>query len=111
MDLNENPFEGISEKSTWIFKTGNFPTSIFTYTETENVRIFPNPAFGEINIELSNVRTPYYVELITIEGQVIVQKEFGTSHQILDLRGLSKGIYVVKVYNQYFSKTEKLIIH
>ncbi len=110
-DLNENPFEGISEKSIWIFKTGNYPTGILPYTETQNIKIFPNPAFGAINIEISHVKAPFTVEIITIAGHMIVQKEIGSSPHKMRLNGLSKGIYLLKVSNQKFSKTKKIIIH
>ncbi len=74
------------------------------------LKIFPNPTSGKLNIELINLKLHYTFELINIAGQVVVKKEFRSTVEQIDLRGLAKGIYLLKVYNPNFSKTEKLII-
>ena len=109
-DLTNNPFEGISDKSAWIFKTGDFPTGLFTESNIKNVKIFPNPPSGELNVELVNVKIPYSFKLINIAGQVVVQKEFYSTYEKVNLNDLSSGLYLLKIYNQNFSKTEKLTI-
>ena len=74
------------------------------------LKVYPNPSNGVIYIKQVNIDTPYTFELINIAGQVVVQKEFRSSLEKVDLSGLAKGIYLIKVNNQKFSQTEKLII-
>lgn len=109
-DLSGKAFEGIVEKSAWTFKTGNFPTLVSSFPGNKSIEIYPNPASNELNIKLINLKTPYTFELINIAGQLLVQKEYYSSFEKLDLNGLGEGIYLVKVYNSNFSKSEKLII-
>lgn len=75
-----------------------------------NISIYPNPTSGIVNLELSNYETPYTIELINIAGQVVIQREIRSTSEELDLHDLPRGIYLIKVSNQFSSKTEKLII-
>lgn len=109
-DQNGNLFPGLTEKSAWVFKTGDFTVGLTSNANLEKVKIYPNPTFGEISIELPDDHTPYTLEIMNLVGQSIIRKEFVFSVDKIDLQLLPKGNYVLRVYNKNLFKTEKIIV-
>ncbi|MDI9340321.1 MAG: T9SS type A sorting domain-containing protein [Sediminibacterium sp.] len=61
-----------------------------------NVKIYPNPSQGILNIEMKNGLNKT-IEVSDLSGRVLIEKEFNTDNCSLDLSLLAKGIYQVKV--------------
>lgn len=83
-----------------------------------NVFIYPNPAVGTINVELSAIeRDNYAINLLDISGRLVktlVKNEMlsvGTHRFESNFNSkISKGIYFIEIKNSKGSKIEKLII-
>lgn len=78
-------------------------------------RLFPNPARSFIQLEMDpgmtlNFRTS--VEIIDMNGRVLIQRtiEPWESQIILDVDSLKPGLYVLRVGNNSFSQSSRIII-
>jgi len=91
-------------------------TSILSTQEIENAPDFsitPNPASSNIVIQLLNdTNNDVDVKFYDISGKIVktAQIQDQESQSLINVSALSSGIYFVRVDNQEFSTTEKLII-
>ncbi len=80
-----------------------------------NVSVFPNPSVELINVNL-NLKSEQKVslELIDVTGKLIVTKDLGTfsgeSKQSLNINGVAKGTYFIRVVSEKATETRKIII-
>jgi hypothetical protein len=80
-----------------------------------NVSVFPNPSAELINVNL-NLKSEQKVslELIDMLGKVITVKDLGTlqgdSKQSINVSGITKGTYVVRVVTEKGTEVRKIII-
>ncbi|WP_299435497.1 glycosyl hydrolase family 8 [uncultured Aquimarina sp.] len=78
--------------------------------ETENIQVFPNPSNGSVNIIVSDYSDTRRIVLVDLSGRQIKsinnikQKEH-------NLSGLSKGVYLLKIYKVKKSIVKKLIVN
>ncbi|MCX6233603.1 MAG: C10 family peptidase [Bacteroidetes bacterium] len=84
-------------------------------TLAENMSIFPNPASNKVNIALTlNNAGSVHIELLTLTGvkvySLIDEFQAGKNNKILDLTGISKGIYMLRVWNDREVTATKLIV-
>ena len=64
----------------------------------QTVRIFPNPASGQLNIILSEVHPRIGIRVENMKGQTLIRFEaFRTNKYQLDLHGLEPGWYLLKI--------------
>ena len=71
-------------------------------------QIFPNPASSILNVQLQN-NNYSKVSLISMEGKIILSYHFNGSTQI-DLNGLTKGIYIISIFNNEGVYNKKISI-
>jgi hypothetical protein len=80
---------------------------------TENViSVFPNPATEKITIENpnSNYRN-YLITIKNIQGQEVFNKKLNfTTSYIIDVSGLSSGVYLLTMQNEKVNYMNKIII-
>ncbi|MCF8357912.1 MAG: glycoside hydrolase family 9 protein [Prolixibacteraceae bacterium] len=89
----------------WKDKTG------FRNRALKGLKIYPNPASGYVNIEFEPGRGTGEIELFSVDGKSMLQKECtGSSSETLDLSGLIKGTYFLKVKVDSKSQTRIFII-
>jgi hypothetical protein len=73
-----------------------------------DIRIYPNPANSCIFIE-TGISGLYNIEITSLNGQLILNREFkGTTHEI-DLSSFHKGIYLIIIRSKDFITTRKII--
>lgn len=77
----------------------------------KNIRIFPNPTDGFINIELPLLQKINSVTLINVMGKIILKNvNFSDSYQYkMDLRKLENGVYMLIVNTDIGKYHEKII--
>lgn len=80
-----------------------------------HIRIFPNPARDAVRIDADGLTGSTGGLLLTTLGKVMREFTFsrtvnGISSAFLDLSGLSKGIYLVRIDNPAFTHIHKLVI-
>lgn len=81
-----------------------------SYSETVQVNgagvlslhVFPNPASHKLNIRLpqSWQQDPYQVQVISVAGQVMLEKNLSGLQQELNIQHLPAGVYILKVTNK-----------
>jgi hypothetical protein len=87
---------------------------------TENIsnlttRIYPNPVYDIINVEISNTgEKEIVIELLTVSGQLIYRKEYKYSKEPfvkqINLSGYAKGVYFVRIRQEGAVCNGKIII-
>ena len=82
-------------------------TSIANYTDV--LTIFPNPSNGTFNVVLKETAN---VQIMDINGKIL--KEVGTvnanTKQAINLENVSAGVYLMRVSNEHFSSTQRIVI-
>jgi carboxypeptidase T len=83
----------------------------------ENTKIFtafPNPTSGELILSFDKVLSNGQMELLDLNGKVIVNKtiSFATTKMTLSTVGLNNGVYylVYKDENNRFSQPQKIVV-
>ena len=81
-------------------------------TSDISVSIYPNPASEMVEISLDNVKIPYLVELVNINGQIVYSDtHYQQKTQIaLTELGITSGIYLLNVSLDGLNKTIKLVV-
>ncbi len=75
-----------------------------------NIRIYPNPGNGNITIEMDQILQKGYLELINIEGEIMIRKEI-QDRAIIHLESkLPPGIFFLRVESGNEVYTSKLLI-
>jgi hypothetical protein len=70
-------------------------------------RIFPNPVSSGGNLQIEDVDPPFNVKIFNIQGQ---EKLAGESNQLVDINGLSAGIYWLQIENSHNTWSTQLMI-
>jgi uncharacterized repeat protein (TIGR01451 family) len=73
----------------------------------DNFRYSPNPVKG--NLTVSNDRKIDRISVSSLLGQVVLEKTVNDLDAVIDLSGLSSGIYLIKATSLSTSKTFKVI--
>ncbi|MCF8225510.1 MAG: T9SS type A sorting domain-containing protein [Bacteroidales bacterium] len=65
------------------------------------VKIYPNPSSGVVTIEFGTDKPEMKLELISIDGRKVYTQKLintnGSVHEILDLAGIRKGFYFIRI--------------
>jgi hypothetical protein len=76
-----------------------------------NLNIYPNPADEQLCIEINEPVQKFNLEVYSITGQLVMNRSFqNTGHIDLDISGLTKGIYIVKVNTERGVYNSRVII-
>ncbi|MBR5028898.1 MAG: T9SS type A sorting domain-containing protein, partial [Bacteroidales bacterium] len=75
------------------------------------VKVQPNPASSVAKLTIEGVNGNVDYALIDINGRVISQKVINANAtEQINLEGLARGTYFVRITNNNFTKVEKLIV-
>ena len=96
-----NTCDGIGSHAVTL-STANFDTTQFT--------IYPNPSNGTVIIDFEDAGEKHSVQIFTILGQQVFEKEFSNSPSAI-INNLQKGIFLLKVTKGANSVTKKLIVN
>jgi len=76
----------------------------------DEIRVYPNPA--KDNIRIYGIRPNSILTIVSIEGKVVMQKRgIISGNDILSVKNLSNGVYLVRVTDQSGTFVSKLIIN
>ena len=73
-----------------------------------NFELYPNPA--SVSVTLQGVEAGTAVEVISLNGQVMVRFEAQASEPVVDLTALPSGVYFVRLQSDAFAATRKLVV-
>ena len=79
------------------FKGNNNTTSVVNNTEFKILKVYPNPASGQINIEVSEASN---IEVIDLQGRVVATPSLKPGLNTIDLGNLTEGMYFLKSGNR-----------
>lgn len=80
--------------------------------EKDGFMMYPNPASGQVTIQLDTTQNEVNVEFIDVQGRIILQqKNYSGSSFTFNIHTLPKGIYFIKVTTNTTSYSQKLIIN
>lgn len=86
--------------------------SIQSKMQNADYKIYPNPANNQVNIDLSNSMVSYEkLEVLDAIGQVCYMQKIENGNKLLtvELRGINKGLYFIKLSNAHVYSFMKLI--
>jgi hypothetical protein len=73
-----------------------------------SVQIYPDPTTDKVFIN-NGIGKYTKVQVFNMIGTNVIQKELNTGTNIIDVTALSKGIYIIKLYNNQGALLKKLI--
>ena len=81
--------------------------------ELSNLKVYPNPTLGELNIFSSSIVGVYNLEITDINGRVLLsdQDQIKQNQNVfLDLSAYESGAYFVRIYNESNEKTYRVVV-
>ncbi|MBM3429184.1 MAG: T9SS type A sorting domain-containing protein, partial [Bacteroidetes bacterium] len=87
------------------------PTTTPVSKSPQNVKVFPNPTSGNLNIEVTPllVNAPY--EIFSFNGQKVSNGIFNQSVQTIQTEGWSKGQYFLRASNNMGTITKTFVVN
>ena len=80
--------------------------------DLSNTKVYPNPAFDEINIQLPDNQTGGFFELHQLDGTVLMNQELSNKTSVISIKGFNSGLYIYTIRVGTTTKSGKLsIIH
>jgi hypothetical protein len=76
--------------------------------EKAGLLVYPNPVNNVINLEISNI-VPSSIEVFDMTGRRVISKAIDTNVSAMDVAGLPKGLYMVKVKGAGKTVTSKFL--
>ena len=76
--------------------------------DENNLKLFPNPVENSLNIE-SNLTLIKRIELLNIQGDLIISENTSANKTMLNLIDLKKGIYFVQISTENGLQNFKIV--
>ncbi|MCC6722237.1 MAG: T9SS type A sorting domain-containing protein [Bacteroidia bacterium] len=77
---------------------------------TGGISVYPNPANSILNIEIDNsVSNINNIEIYDLKGKILYSNKTDSRNLQIDLTGFSKGMYILKSYNNNYIMHQKFI--
>ncbi|HBK70931.1 MAG TPA: hypothetical protein DDZ39_04615, partial [Flavobacteriaceae bacterium] len=82
----------------------------------DEFKVYPNPTQGIVNIYLPSQKERMIISVISLtSGRLMFNKEVKASNRgvmtQIDLSNMLKGVYILKMSNDNFSETKKIIVN
>lgn len=68
-------------------------------TDQLEVNIYPNPSNGEVWVELVGSEVGFTLTVLSMDGKILVQQPLNSAKELLDLRDLASGYYLIELTN------------
>ena len=76
-----------------------------------SVTAYPNPSNGSTNINVNGLNGEANLSIYSLQGQAVYTNKInGNSTLHVDLTGLSKGVFIIRINNEKINNLSKLII-
>lgn len=75
--------------------------------QQQHFKIFPNPSADKIQLDLAELKDIRSIELVDIHGKQLDVKAVDLNTQFIDVSGLSRGMYFIRVKTKNSVVTEK----
>lgn len=84
-------------------------TSVIPIENPDGVSIYPNPAYGKVNVKANRDVTK--ISLFELTGRVMIQVEPHSTETTLSTHGLAPGVYIIQVETSQNLFRQKLTVH
>jgi hypothetical protein len=74
------------------------------------VEIYPNPANKLINFKIPDQNEKYNLTVFDTKGSIVKQLEISSTNLNINIENLNAGLYFLKINNDKYSKTYKVIV-
>jgi len=113
--MDEEPVHGIQYyrlKQTDVNgATTTYPIIVQAFhTTEEELLLFPNPSFGQVNVQVTDSGVKTLRVLSSAGREVLTESTFETNDYFLDLSELPRGYYVIEVHTLQSVKRKTLVI-
>lgn len=102
-----------SLSADWVIKvSGNSTLSLDNKEVSNEIALYPNPTSGNVTLEIAQGGT-YTIDVLNLVGQVVYSEQVsinGGEKLNRDFSNLNKGVYLINLNGEGFSKTSKLTI-
>ncbi len=78
--------------------------------ENNAVSVYPNPATSVVTVSAEGVEGAVDVQLVDLNGRVVMQQSGNAQGLTLDVSGLSKGVYFVRLSSDSVNTVSKLVV-
>ncbi len=86
------------------------PTSVTTYTTSNEIRIFPNPTSNILTVDLGTLENIETITLTDLQGKVLLQNKSINKNMIkIDLSQFSTGFYMLQVQGEGVNNVFKVL--
>lgn len=76
----------------------------------KSITVYPNPVQNKLYINIPESKSSYFVELTTINGQIIPIRVVSNSLELtIDVSNLKTGIYILKVEGENYTFNKKIL--
>lgn len=96
--IKANAIQAGNFASEELVTTYNPATKVSEFTD-EYILIYPNPATRALYLEVDKSYLPAKLSILNLQGAVVYFKELHENLNKIDISGLNKGVYLVKVGN------------
>ncbi len=88
-----------------------FPLANTSFNKTENIRIYPNPSNGLLNVRINQFVGKVTIQIVDINGRIVFNQtdDKFNIEKAININKLQTGVYVVKINTNEFTYSEKLI--
>jgi hypothetical protein len=69
--------------------------------------VYPNPASNELHV--SNLHPNYIISVCDVAGNILISKKALSSIEKIDISNLSRGIYLLKIFDNKLIRTKKFV--
>tara|TARA_R110000868_G_scaffold258149_4_gene515496 strand:+ start:1493 stop:3061 length:1569 start_codon:yes stop_codon:yes gene_type:complete len=101
----DNTEAPVGSTDFWLFKVDKSTLSVTSLVKKTNLKVFPVPASNQVNIE-SDIEIET-IDIIDITGKLVSKIEL--PNKTLDISGLSKGIYILRLYSKSGTTNRRII--
>lgn len=88
--------------------SSQYTSNVTALLNDNYIDVYPNPVNDWVNVYIENFKNSY-VEIYSMQGQLILQLPVNNYNTLINLNQLNKGVYLLKVNNLEQSRTFKLI--
>lgn len=89
-----------------------YPTAISEVTKSLEVKVYPNPSLGRLNVEMNEANSQNAsLEIFSIVGESVLKfLNLKNGSNAFDISSLADGMYTIKIKSDIGEKTEKILL-
>jgi Secretion system C-terminal sorting domain/Domain of unknown function (DUF5005) len=78
---------------------------------SKKINVFPNPSSGHVQIKLASIKSPFWLDLINSQGQIIWHKLFQEKTDQISFDIETQGVYFLRMQRREGYLTSKFVVY